>query len=42
MLKRMVILVLVVAMAWPLLACGRKSQPEPPPDNTYPRTYPTQ
>ena len=42
MLKRIVILVLVVAMASPLLACGRKAQPEPPPDTTYPRQYPTQ
>ncbi len=42
MLKRFFVLLLVLAMASPLLACGRKSSPQPPPDNTYPRQYPTQ
>ena len=42
MAKKLLIVLLVLAMASPLVACGRKSRPEPPPDSTYPRQYPTQ
>jgi predicted small lipoprotein YifL len=35
---------LLLLLAAPLAACGKKGLPEPPPGepNTYPRTYPAQ
>ncbi len=41
MLRRLILIVLVLAMAAPLGACGRKSSPALPPDSEYPRKYPT-
>ena len=34
--------ILVMALALPLAACGKKAEPGPPPGvpNTYPRSYP--
>jgi len=34
------LLALIVVLAAPLAACGRKGAPEAPPGNTYPRNYP--
>jgi len=36
-------LALLLLLALPLAACGKKGTPEPPPGvpNTYPRTYPS-
>ena len=35
-------LLLVVAVALPLVACGKRAAPEPPPGakSAYPKTYP--
>jgi len=35
---------LLLLLALPLAACGKKGAPEPPPGekNTYPRTYPSE
>jgi hypothetical protein len=40
----MAALALLLLLALPLLACGKKSAPVPPPGepNTYPRTYPSE
>lgn len=35
-----VLVLLIVAMAAPLSACGRKNAPEPPPDATWTKPYP--
>lgn len=40
MARKLLMLVLVVAMAAPLAACGRKGKLIPPEGSTYPRTYP--
>ena len=42
MLRRLIFAVLVLALASPLAACGRKSAPEPPPDSERREQYPTQ
>ena len=42
MLRKLLVLVLVLAMAAPLGACGRKSSPQHPPDSEYPRQYPVE
>jgi predicted small lipoprotein YifL len=39
---RLLVLALIIAMASPLAACGRKGSPERPDDSEYPRNYPTQ
>ena len=38
--RALVVLVIAVALA----GCGKKGNPQPPPDvpNTYPRTYPSE
>jgi predicted small lipoprotein YifL len=43
LLRTLALLVLVVALAAPLAACGKKGPPIPPDgqDSDYPRTYPT-
>lgn len=40
--RRLVILALLIAIASPLAACGRKGSPERPEDSQYPRSYPSQ
>jgi predicted small lipoprotein YifL len=42
MTRRLLILFLILAMAAPLAACGRKSAPAQPPGSDHPRKYPTQ
>lgn len=42
MAHRLLILVLVAALAWPLSGCGRKASPLPPEGSEYPRHYPSQ
>lgn len=39
MIRALALLLAVVALASPL-ACGKKAPPDPPPDSTYPRSYP--
>ncbi len=39
-MRRLLLIALVIGLALPLAACGKKNQPEPPPGSTYPRTYP--
>ncbi len=39
-IRRLLVMVLVLALAAPLASCGRKGSPEPPPDSEYPRQYP--
>ena len=41
MIRRFLIVLLVLAMAVPVVACGRKSAPEHPPGAEYPRKFPT-
>jgi predicted small lipoprotein YifL len=43
-MKRAIALALVLLFALPLLSCGKKGAPQPPPGepNTYPRTYPSE
>ena len=41
MLRLMIILVLTLGIATAVGACGRKGQPEPPPDADFPRIYPS-
>jgi predicted small lipoprotein YifL len=42
-MRRLILLVLVAALAAPLAACGRKGPPTPPEgaDPNYPRSYPS-
>lgn len=40
MVRRIVLIVLLTALAAPLSACGRRGSLEPPEGSTYPRTYP--
>lgn len=37
---RLMLLALIIAIASPLAACGRKGSPEYPEDSEYPRSYP--
>jgi predicted small lipoprotein YifL len=42
-MRRVIVLVLMLAVALPLLAaCGKRAPPDPPPGekNVYPKTYP--
>ena len=41
-MKRWTLMLLVAAIALPLMACGKKGPPDPPPGepNTYPMHYP--
>ncbi len=41
MFRRFFALVLVVLLAAPLIACGRKNSPDFPKGSTYPKTYPS-
>lgn len=43
-LRRLILLGVLAALALPLVSCGKKNQPEPPPgsQNTYPRVYPSE
>ncbi len=41
MIRRRLLIVLVLAMAVPLGARGRKGHLDKPPDSQYPRHYPT-
>jgi predicted small lipoprotein YifL len=42
-MRRLAALLLVAIVLVPLLGCGKKGAPEPPPGepDTYPRTYPS-
>ncbi|MDP7097136.1 MAG: lipoprotein [Rhodospirillales bacterium] len=42
MIRKIVIVMLILALASSLAACGRKSSPEHPKGSDHPRTYPTQ
>lgn len=42
MIRKIVIVMLILALASPLAACGRKSSPEQPKGSDHPRAYPTQ
>lgn len=42
MTRKILVVLLLVALVAPLAACGRKGAPVPPPGSTYPREYPTQ
>ncbi|MBL6933288.1 MAG: hypothetical protein ISR45_10090 [Rhodospirillales bacterium] len=37
---RLIVLALVIAIASPIAACGRKGSPDYPKDSKYPRSYP--
>lgn len=39
-MRALLTLAVVVAVALPLAACGRKGRPVPPEDAVYPRMYP--
>lgn len=41
MMQKLWAVLLLVAMAAPVVGCGRKTTVIPPPDTTYPREYPT-
>ena len=42
-MKRLILAVgIVLALAGPLSACGKKGPPEAPGENQYPRHYPAQ
>jgi len=38
--KRTGLALMIVCMAMPLAACGKKAPPTPPEGSTYPRQYP--
>jgi predicted small lipoprotein YifL len=40
MMKRLVLVLVLAAVATSLSACGRKGRPIPPEDAVYPRQYP--
>jgi len=40
LLQRLMMLVLLIAIASPLTACGRKGSPDRPEESKYPRSYP--
>lgn len=42
MIRKLLVLLLVAAVASPLVGCGRKATPKAPPGSEYPRDYPTQ
>ncbi len=39
--QRLIMLALIIAIASPLAACGRKASPESPEGSGYPGTYPS-
>jgi predicted small lipoprotein YifL len=38
--QRLLVLALIIAIASPLAACGRKGAPDRPDNSKYPRSYP--
>ncbi len=40
MFRKFFALLLIVLLVTPLIACGRKNQPDFPKGSTYPKTYP--
>jgi predicted small lipoprotein YifL len=40
--QSLMVLALILAIASPLAACGRKGSPDYPEDSKYPRNYPSQ
>ncbi len=42
MLQRLIMLALIIAIASPLAACGRKASPKHPEGSEYPGVYPNQ
>jgi hypothetical protein len=40
MFRKILLVILVMALAAPVVACGRKSAPKPPDDAPSRRTYP--
>ncbi len=38
--QHLLVLALIIAIASPLAACGRKGSPDRPDDSEYPRSYP--
>ncbi|HJN23111.1 MAG TPA: lipoprotein [Rhodospirillales bacterium] len=42
MIRKIAVAMLILALASPLAACGRKSSPERPDDSDHPWQYPTQ
>ena len=41
MTRLLTILLLALALAGPLAACGREGPPQPPEESDFPRTYPS-
>ena len=42
MIRKILLIALVLGLAAPIAACGRKSAPQAPPGSEYPKKYPTQ
>lgn len=42
MARLLPILVVALGLALAVTACGRKADPEPPPESDYPRQYPAE
>lgn len=40
MSRLLVAIALLAVLIAPVIGCGRKAPPEPPPDSKFPRTYP--
>ena len=41
MIRNILVIALVLGLAAPVTACGRKSVPQAPPETEYPRQYPS-
>ena len=41
MIRNILVIALILGLAAPIAACGRKSVPQAPPGTEYPRQYPS-